>query len=52
MGVVTPTISSMIRDRTRSIYWEGDRGCLLKPDKAKRITDRMINRIASLKIRS
>jgi len=44
-------ISSMIRDRTRSIYREGAKGCLLKPDQAKRITDRMINRIDSQKIR-
>jgi len=51
MGVVTPAISSMIRDRTRSIYREGAKGSFLKPDKLKRITDRRINRIDFLKIR-
>src|SRR5665647_2745735 len=49
MGVVTPAISSMIRDRTRSIYRKGAKGRLLKPDQAKRMTDRMINRIDSKK---
>jgi len=40
MGVVTPAISSRIRDRTRSKYREGAKGFLLKPDKLKRITAR------------
>jgi hypothetical protein len=38
----------MSRDSTRSKYREGDRGCLLRPDKEKRMTDRTINRIVSL----
>jgi hypothetical protein len=43
MGVVTPVTSSIIRIRTRSIYRNGAKGCLLNPDETKKITERMIN---------
>jgi len=36
MGVVTPVINSMIRERTRNIYLEGAKGRLLKPDQSKK----------------
>jgi hypothetical protein len=52
MGVVTPAVRRMIRDRRRRTYRAGVSGCRVRTDQEKSTIGRTIRRADSLTIRA